>query len=100
MSVSVEDPWSGLTPRDVKLALAGDGPWWICGGWAVDLWLGRTTRPHADTDVGCFRCDLPDMLEAMTGWGVYAAENGTLTPLGRVARINGNVPLQNSTMHC
>jgi hypothetical protein len=22
--------------------------WWIAGGWALDLFLGETTRPHAD----------------------------------------------------
>ena len=26
-------------------------PWFLCGGWAVDAWLGRVTRGHADVDV-------------------------------------------------
>lgn len=26
-------------------------PWWVTGGWAMDLTAGRTTRPHADVDV-------------------------------------------------
>lgn len=26
-------------------------PWWIGGGWAVDLAVGRPTRPHDDVDV-------------------------------------------------
>ena len=26
-------------------------PWWIGGGWAIDLAAGRPTRPHADIDV-------------------------------------------------
>ena len=27
------------------------GPWYVAGGWAVDLFLGRQTRPHLDIDV-------------------------------------------------
>jgi len=26
-------------------------PWWIAGGVALDLFVGRTTRPHDDIDV-------------------------------------------------
>lgn len=26
-------------------------PWSLCGGWAVDAWLGRKTRHHDDADV-------------------------------------------------
>ncbi|WP_158702450.1 nucleotidyltransferase domain-containing protein [Kitasatospora sp. MMS16-BH015] len=27
------------------------GSWWVAGGWAVDLNLGRVTRAHGDVDV-------------------------------------------------
>jgi hypothetical protein len=26
-------------------------PWALCGGWAVDAWLGRQTREHLDVDL-------------------------------------------------
>ena len=26
-------------------------PYWIAGGWAIDLAVGRVTRDHADVDV-------------------------------------------------
>lgn len=32
-------------------------PWWVAGGWAVDLYLGRVTRPHADVEVAVLRED-------------------------------------------
>lgn len=32
-------------------------PWYIAGGWAVDLFLGRQTRPHHDIEVAVFRRD-------------------------------------------
>lgn len=31
--------------------------WWIAGGWALDLYLKRETRPHADVDVALLRRD-------------------------------------------
>jgi lincosamide nucleotidyltransferase A/C/D/E len=30
---------------------------WFFGGWAVDLWVGRLTRPHDDIDVLVWRRD-------------------------------------------
>jgi hypothetical protein len=42
-------------PRDAK-DLFGDLPgWWIAGGWAIDLWLGRQTREHVDLDIATLR---------------------------------------------
>ncbi len=33
------------------------GAWSICGGWAVDAWLGRQTRDHADVDIAVYQDD-------------------------------------------
>jgi len=30
------------------------GTWALCGGWAIDSWLGRVTRPHEDLDIAVF----------------------------------------------
>lgn len=30
------------------------GAWALCGGWAVDAWIGRITRDHGDIDVSVF----------------------------------------------
>lgn len=32
-----------------------DKEWFVCGGWAVDLFLGRETRMHKDIEIGIFR---------------------------------------------
>ena len=32
-------------------------PWCVAGGWALDLWLGRRTREHADLELVLFRDD-------------------------------------------
>src|SRR5258708_4938719 len=34
------------------------GPSWaLCGGWSVDIWLGRQTREHSDVDLTVFHDD-------------------------------------------
>ena len=30
-------------------------PWWVAGGWAIDLFVGRVTRAHGDIEIGAFR---------------------------------------------
>jgi hypothetical protein len=42
---------------------------WFFGGWAVDLWVGRLTRPHDDIDVLVRRRDESRIHEALEGAG-------------------------------
>jgi hypothetical protein len=42
---------------------------WFIGGWAVDLWVGRLTRPHDDIDVLVWRHDEGRIHEALQGAG-------------------------------
>ena len=42
---------------------------WFFGGWAVDLWVGRLTRPHDDIDVLVWREDEARVHEAFQGAG-------------------------------
>jgi len=56
-------------------------PWWIAGGWAIDLHLGRQTRQHKDIDVLVLRPHLPRLREQLAGWDLHAADPpGTLRP--------------------
>jgi len=74
--------WRDSAPTEVGSWLAATKPpWWIAGGWAVDLHLGRQTRPHADLDAGCFREDLAELRRSMVGWEFYVAREGTLARL-------------------
>ena len=53
-----EHNWQPLSPAQVQRVLSGlTVPWWIAGGWAIDLHLGRQTREHGDTDVVILRDD-------------------------------------------
>jgi hypothetical protein len=60
-------------PREI-LSLLGKAPfpWWITGGWAVDLFLGRQTRPHFDTDVAIARRDQLRTQRYLDSWDFYS----------------------------
>jgi len=55
-------------------------PWAAAGGWALDLALGRVTRPHADVDVAVFRDDQDELRRALPGWHFDVVVGGALTP--------------------
>ncbi len=49
-------------------------PWALCGGWAVDAWLGRPTRDHGDVDIAVFEKDRQTLFEHLAGWQLIAHE--------------------------
>lgn len=64
------------------LLTGAPGLWWLSGGQALDLWLGRTTREHGDIDVSVWRRDWPGLLaHAMGSLEVFAAQDGGLSPV-------------------
>jgi hypothetical protein len=74
--------WEPLHPADLARLLSGLGaPWWICGGWALDLFLRRETRRHDDLDVAVLRRDQPALFRHMRAWDLrYATPEHTLEP--------------------
>jgi hypothetical protein len=56
-------------------------PWWVAGGWALDLFMGRQSRPHADLDIGVLRRDALDVLAALSSWQIFEAKAGVLTEI-------------------
>jgi Aminoglycoside-2''-adenylyltransferase len=49
------------------------GPWYVAGGWAIDLFLGRVTREHADLEVAVLRRDQEVLRAHMAGWRLHKA---------------------------
>jgi hypothetical protein len=43
-------------------------PWFISGGWAIDLFLNRVTRDHEDVDIAIFRRDQRDLRTYLADW--------------------------------
>ncbi|MEC5396333.1 nucleotidyltransferase domain-containing protein [Uliginosibacterium sp. H1] len=55
-------------------------PWWIAGGWAIDLHLGRQTRAHADLDIAALRRDQPEIQRLFADWSLHKVVGGALQP--------------------
>jgi hypothetical protein len=54
--------------------------WWISGGRALELHVGRSWRDHEDTDVGVIRRDVLVLGSVLEGWDIHIAAAGRLTP--------------------
>jgi len=59
------------------------GTWAFAGGWAIDLWLGRRTRPHADVDVAMFRDEQRLLRDTFEDWQFSTAHSGGRLPWPR-----------------
>ena len=71
--------WEALRPEDaVELLGSFDAPWWVAGGWALDLFAGRDRRPHDDLDVMLLRRDEERLRAALPDWEFHAAGAGSL----------------------
>jgi hypothetical protein len=72
-----------MQPHDVAALLVEiNVPWWVAGGWALDLFLGFQTRPHGDLDVGILRRDAASVMAGLSGWEIFEAASGMLYRLG------------------
>jgi hypothetical protein len=52
--------------------------WFVAGGWAIDLFLEKETRPHEDIEIAIFRRDQLALQNYLQGWHLQKVENGIL----------------------
>ena len=73
--------WEPLSPEGVRAHFAAfPARWWIAGGWAIDLFVGRQTREHGDIDVAILRDDVPLLSRAIAGWDIQIPHDGSFRP--------------------
>lgn len=66
-------------PLKVAALMRGFEPdWFVAGGWAIDLFLGRETRPHGDIEIAIFRRDQIVLRNHLDGWLLNKAVDGEL----------------------
>src|SRR5438132_14268800 len=53
-------------------------PWYVAGGWAIDLFVGRVTREHGDLEVAVFRRDQGALQAHMVGWTLFKVGRGSV----------------------
>lgn len=70
------------SPAEAALLLARlEAPWWVAGGWALDLHLGAWTREHEDLDIAILRRDLHDVRDALPAWRFHLGHGeGAIDP--------------------
>ncbi|MEK0317184.1 ATP-grasp domain-containing protein [Cohnella sp. 56] len=90
-----EYEWAPLGVEEIRELFAGwPGVWGIAGGWALDMHLGRQTRPHDDIDVLLTLDDYAAAYERLSeNWELHLAENGKLTRLGPQDRLEGETDI-------
>jgi hypothetical protein len=82
--------WRPLT-LDQTVDLFVDYPfrWWITGGLALELHLGRSWRTHEDSDVSVLRHEAPELYSLLAGWDVQVAAAGELSPWDGKGLVTG-----------
>ncbi len=66
-------------PKKAAALMRGfEAPWMIAGGWAIDLFLERETRPHADVEIAVFRRDQLALQARFSGLKMKKAGGGAL----------------------
>lgn len=67
--------WAPATVTDVAgLFAKASFPWWIAGGRAIELAVGRQLRAHGDLDVLVLRRDQEAAREHLAGWDLQVAD--------------------------
>ncbi|TCP42095.1 hypothetical protein EV191_12461 [Tamaricihabitans halophyticus] len=82
---TTQTPWGGWEPAPlaevVSLFSGLRVPWWVAGGHAIELAVGRSVREHGDIDVLVLRRDQLAAQQALPDWEWWAADPpGTLRP--------------------
>jgi hypothetical protein len=82
------DRWDAWPPAEVARLLSGvTAPWWVAGGWALDLWLGHQSRDHADVEICTPRAQWASIRERLVGEDLWCARDGRLSPLAPGAAV-------------
>ena len=74
----------------IERVMEGFGhPWFIAGGWAMDLGIGRMTREHEDMDICIFREHAQEALDYFSHWKIEVPVpgEGRLEPVASLSDI-------------
>ena len=73
-------------------------PWFVAGGWAIDLAVGRVTRQHSDVDICIFRNSLPQFFSYFKEWKIEVSIPGTSQRI--TCRSIEDVIIPRHELHC
>lgn len=62
-------------------------PWWIGGGWAIDMWAGGPTRDHEDIEI-CVAREYQDMIfQRYADWQFFKPSPTFFEPMAQGERL-------------
>jgi len=80
------DAWDAWRPEEAARRFAGiDVPWYVAGGWAIDLFLGGQRRAHEDMEIGVPRDRFDPFAAALDDCDLFVAGSDGLWPLTETA---------------
>lgn len=77
------DEWDPLSPAQVAALMAGfDGPWWIAGATALDLFRGEPPRPGGSIEVAVLDDHWPSAAAVLDGWDLQSSDRRVMARQG------------------
>jgi len=74
--------WEPWAPEEVASRLSETrARWYVVAGWALDLFVGRQTRPHDDIEIGVPAKSFPEIREALAEYDFDVVDSGRRWPL-------------------
>jgi hypothetical protein len=78
--------WDAWTPDEIAERLSGTrGRWYVLAGWALDLFLGRRSRPHEDLEIGVPRDTFGEIQAALPDCEFFVVGSGEAWPVSESA---------------
>ncbi|KTS38873.1 amino acid transporter [Methylobacterium indicum] len=87
-----DDAWDAWSPDELGRRLRGARrPWYVAGGWALDVWHGRATREHDDLEFVVLRDDADHFRAILHDLEFFTVRDGILEHLPPSAHLPGDV---------
>jgi hypothetical protein len=80
--------WEAWRPEEVARRLAGvQAPWYVAGGWAIDLFLGKEHREHEDLEIAIPHARFGEVAAALPDLDFFVVGDGLAWPLDQAGTI-------------
>ncbi|MEV0247089.1 hypothetical protein AB0H76_10920 [Nocardia sp. NPDC050712] len=81
-----ERRWAPWSPEEIATRLAGvSAPWGVAAGWALDLFVGATTRAHGDLEISVPRSAFVEIAAALPEYEWDVVGDGRVWPYAETA---------------
>ncbi|PIK74688.1 nucleotidyltransferase domain-containing protein [Methylobacterium frigidaeris] len=87
-----DEAWDAWSPHELGHRLREAVlPWYVAGGWALDVWHGRQTREHEDLEFAVIRNDADHFRAILNELDFFTVKNGTIEYLHPSADLPSDV---------